>query len=159
MSVPIGCMNWGIGWQNPVIPGTKGLPGLRRSKAERRRNMRRHCGKKGYFLIFLLLGIFLLVPTVQVAAQGAKTVESGLQSAALAPENVDSHIAGMSDVKVRQAYAQKLKQEAAAKTTSKPEGKGILKGVNAKFYGAARGAAAVLNRAGSFFSGEQNDSR
>ncbi len=41
--------------------------------------MKRHCGKKGYFLIFLLLSIFLLSPNVQVAAQDAKTVASELQ--------------------------------------------------------------------------------
>ena len=33
--------------------------------------MKRHCGKKEYSLIFLLLGIFLLVPTIQAPAQEA----------------------------------------------------------------------------------------
>jgi len=117
--------------------------------------MRRHCGKKGYFLISIVLGIFILAPTVQVAAQDAKTVESDLQTEPLIAENVDSHIAGMSDVQIRQAYVQKLKQEIASRQEAR--GESVWKGVSAKFFKAARGAEAAINRAGSFFSGEQNN--
>ena len=77
--------------------------------------MKGYCDKKGYFLAFLVLGIFLLASTFQVAAQGARTVESDLQTKPLVSD-VDSHIAGMRDVPVRQAYAQKLKQEATVNT-------------------------------------------
>jgi len=108
--------------------------------------MRRHCGKKGYFLISIVLGIFILAPTVQVAAQDAKTVESDLQTEPLIAENVDSHIAGMSDVQIRQAYVQKLKQEIASRQEAK--GESVWKGVSAKFFKAARGAEAAINRAG-----------
>ena len=39
----------------------------------------------------------------------------------MSPAEVDRHLAGMSDEKVRQAYAQKLKQENDAKITSRPK--------------------------------------
>ena len=102
--------------------------------------MRRHCGKKGYFLISIVLGIFILAPIVQVAAQDAKTVESDLQTEPLIAENVDSHIVGMSDVQIRQAYAKKLKQEARVQSVSAQVLKSTrqMNEVSTKFYGLHR---------------------
>lgn len=125
--------------------------------------MKHHCGNPGYLLIFLVLGLFLLAPTVQVsakvvkAAKAAETVESDLQAKPLAPENVDSHIAGMSDVQVRQAYAQKLKQEAAVQSASARASKSTrpMGEIGTKFYGAAQGASAVLTRIESIISGSE----
>ena len=58
------------------------------------------------------------------------------------------------------SFSNSLKQESAAHISSKPEAgeKATWQDVSAKFYGAARGFAAVLKRVGSFFSGEQKDS-
>jgi small-conductance mechanosensitive channel len=117
--------------------------------------MKRYCGKKGYFLISLALGIFLFAATFRGAAQGAETVGSELKTALGATENIDSHIAGMSDVQVRQAYAQKLKQEATAQSASAQSPKSQLTKdeVSIRFYAAARGASVVLTRVGNIFSG------
>jgi small-conductance mechanosensitive channel len=62
----------------------------------------------------------------------------------------------MSDAQIRQAYAQKLKQDAqkqSAATQASQEGLPINK-VMDRFYGAARAAGAVLKRIGSIFSAE-----
>jgi small-conductance mechanosensitive channel len=100
------------------------------------------------------------MPTFQPMAQDTQVPQSDQKAESMSPAEVDSHLAGMSDEKVRQAYAQKLKQENAAKITSSPEakGKGTFKGVSAKFYGAARSAAAILKRVRGFFPGGQKDS-
>jgi len=113
------------------------------------------CGKTKYCIVFLVLSIFVSAPIVQVAAQGAGTIESGPQAKPPVLENVDAHIAGMSDVQVRQAYAQKLKQEGTVQYASAQESQiNTTNGdFSAKFYRAARGAAAVLTRIGSIFSG------
>ncbi len=122
--------------------------------------MKRHLSKKVFFSLPLILGMYFLMPIFQLMAQDTRVAQPDTKAATMSPEEVDRHLAGMSDEKVRQAYAQKLKQENAAKITSSPEakGKGTFKGVAAKFYGAARGTAAVLKRAGSFFPGGQKDS-
>jgi small-conductance mechanosensitive channel len=113
-----------------------------------------------FFGISLTLAIYLFMPTFLVLAQDSETGQSSLQAKNMTPEVVDSHIAAMTDEQVRQAYAQKLKQESAAQISSKPaaEGKGTWEDISAQFYGAARAAAAVLKRAGTFFSEEQKDS-
>ena len=122
--------------------------------------MKHHCGKKGYFLISLVLSIFLLVPIVQATAKDAKKIESALQAEPTVAENIDSHIAGMSDVQVRKAYAQKLKQEASVQSASARASKSTrsMSEVSASFYGAARGASAVLTRVGSIFFGSETKS-
>jgi hypothetical protein len=120
--------------------------------------MERRYGRQISFGISLVLAIYLCMPTFLVLAQDRKAGQSKSPGDFRAPEEVDSHVAGMSDEQVRQAYAQKLKQESSGKINSKQEGKGTWQGVSAKFYGAARGAAAVLRLTGSFFSEEQKDS-
>ena len=121
--------------------------------------MKRHFWRQVFFAISLVVAIYLCMPSFLVLAQDPKTGQSKSRQDFHTPKEIDSHVAGMSDVQVRQAYTQKLKQENAVNPSSKPEeeGKGTWKGVSAKFYNAARGAAAALNRAGTFFSGEQND--
>jgi len=112
------------------------------------------------FCVCLMLAIYLFMPTFLVLAQDPKTGQSNSQADFQSPEEIDSHVAGMTDAQVRQAHVQKLKQESAAHISSKPEAgeKATWQDVSAKFYGAARGVAAVLKRVGSFFSGEQKDS-
>ena len=121
--------------------------------------------KRGYrgqilFGISLLLAIFIFGLACQAAAQSPKADQSGLPAEPPVADAVDAQIAGMTDEQIRQAYAEKLKQESATQVNSKPEesGKGTWQDISAQFYGAARAATAVLKRAGNFFSGKQKDS-
>jgi small-conductance mechanosensitive channel len=127
---------------------------------ERRKNMRRRYWRQILLGILLMLATYLLMPTFLVQAQDPEKDQSNPQAEHLKPEEVDSHVAAMSEEQVRQAYAQKLKQENSGQTSSTQVsgGKGTWKGVSAKFYGAARGTATVLKRAGSIFSGKQKGS-
>ena len=121
--------------------------------------MKRRYWRQLFFGISLMLAIYLFMPTFLVLAQDPKTGQSSSQAEQLAPEEVDSNVAGMTDEQVRQAYAQKLKQEAAGKTasTKAAEGKGTRQGVNASFFGSAQKASAVLKRIGGILSGERRD--
>ncbi|MBW2427749.1 MAG: hypothetical protein JRF56_02240, partial [Deltaproteobacteria bacterium] len=122
--------------------------------------MKRRYWRQIFLGISLVLAIYLCMPTFLVLAQDSMAGQSSSPAKNMTPEAVDSHIAAMTDEQVRQAYAQKLKQESAAQIGSKPaaEGKGTWQDISAQFYGAARAAAAVLKRAGTFFSEEQKDS-
>ena len=68
------------------------------------------------------------------------------------PEEIDSHVAGMTDEEVRQAYAQKLKAENATKIDSNRQGReeGTWIFVSTNFYEAARGVAAGIKKAAAF---------
>ena len=102
------------------------------------------------FTLSLMLSIFLLMPTFQVLAQDNPAVQPDQTAELTSSAEVDSHLAGMSDEQVRQAYAQKLKQDAekrSALTQASEKGRPKSK-VSESFYGAAKAAAAVLNRLG-----------
>jgi small-conductance mechanosensitive channel len=122
--------------------------------------MPRHLPKTNTLSLAVILGICLLIPSVMLGAQDTKPTSSTEPAKTLPSEKVDAQIAGMSDEQVRQAYAQKLKQDAVEQPGSAQgsAGKGTWKGVSTKFYGAARGAAAVLKRLGRIFTGEQRNS-
>ena len=122
--------------------------------------MKCHNWKRLLFVSFLMLVLYLCMPTFPVVAQGLKTDQSSSAVTEQASQEVDANVAAMTDKQVRQAYAQKLKQESAAQFSSTPMagGEGTRQGVSAKFYGAARVVAADLKRIGSFFSGEQKNS-
>ena len=111
------------------------------------------------FSVPLILAIYLLMPTFQLMAQDTRAAQPEQTTEPTSPEEIDSSLAGMSDAQVRQAYAQKLKQESVTQTGSKPvqRGKGTYQAVSARFYGAARSWAAVLKRIGKIFAGEQKD--
>ena len=94
----------------------------------------------------LILAIYLLMPTFQLMAQNAPVAQSELTAEPSSPEKIDSYLAGMSDEQVRQAYAQKLKQDAekrSATTQASENGRSITKVIDS-FYGAAKAAAVVL---------------
>ena len=118
--------------------------------------MKRHLSKAILFSLSLILGIYLLIPTVQLFAQDTQPGQSDIQSATIAAEKIDSHIAGMSDEKVRQAYVQKLKEEAADEASSRQgsEKRRPTNKVFSNFYRAAQGVTAVLKRIESIFTGE-----
>lgn len=102
------------------------------------------------FTLSFMLSIFLLMPTFQVLAQDKPAVQPDQTAELTSPAEVDNYLAGMSDEEVRQAYAQKLKQDAEkrsalAQTSEKRRPKSK---VSESFYGAAKAAAAVLNRLG-----------
>ena len=59
-----------------------------------------------------MLAIYLFMPTFLVFAQDPKTGQSNSQADFQSPEEIDSHVAGMTDAQVRQAHVQKLKQDA-----------------------------------------------
>jgi small-conductance mechanosensitive channel len=99
-----------------------------------------------------MLSIFLLMPTFQVLAQQSPSAQPDQTAEPTSPAEVDSHLAGMSDEQVRQAYAQKLKQDAEKRSASE-KGRPPNNIVDS-FYGAAKAAATVLKRVGSIFSGE-----
>jgi small-conductance mechanosensitive channel len=117
---------------------------------------RAHRSKLILFSFSLVLGIFLLMPPFQLLAQVTRTAQTGQQAVPISPEEIERHLAGMSDEQIRQAYAQKLKQDAEKQSTStavsekgRPKNK-----IVESFYGAARSSAAVLKRVGGIFSGE-----
>ena len=102
------------------------------------------------FTLSLMLSIFLLMPTFQVLAQDNPSAQPDQTAEPTSPAEVDSHLAGMSDAQVRQAYAQKLKQDAqkrSALTQASEKGRPKSK-VSESFYGAAKAATAVLKRLG-----------
>jgi small-conductance mechanosensitive channel len=105
----------------------------------------------------LTLGLYLLMPALQLMAQDTGSAQPGRSSQPLSAEEVDNRLAGMSDEEVRQAYAQKLKQEAAKQSASNQNLEEGSTGniVLDSFYKAARSASAVLKRVGGIFSGEQ----
>jgi len=113
------------------------------------------------FGISLMLAVNIFMSTIPVLAQNPQTDQSSLPAAA---EAVDVNVAGMTDEQVRQAYNQKLKQESTAKINATPEAPvpapddGVWILLTTNFYGAARSVAAGIKQAGSFFSGDQNNS-
>jgi small-conductance mechanosensitive channel len=118
--------------------------------------MKRHLSKIILFSLSFILCIYLLMPAFQLMAQETRAAQPDQKAEPMSPAEVDSYLAGMSDAQVRQAYAQKLKQGAekqSASTQASQKGRPANK-VVANFYGAARGAAAVLKRVGSIFSAE-----
>ncbi len=64
------------------------------------------------FSISLVLAIYLLMPTLQVLAQDNPSSQLDQKAAPLSSAEVDSHLADMSNEQFRQAYAQKLIQDA-----------------------------------------------
>jgi len=121
--------------------------------------MRRYYGKPFVCLTSLMLAVFIFMPTFAEMAQSQGTDQTGAEAGSLAQEEVDAHVAGMTDEQIRQAYALKLKEESASRATATAQagGKGTWQDVSAQFYGAARVAKAILKRAGGFFSGEQEN--
>ena len=115
-------------------------------------NYRRHF----FYGVAMMLAVCLLMPALPVSAQTQQAGQTGTQTEPLTPEAIDSHVAGMTDEQIRQAYAEKLKQDAGARTgaTAQASGKGSWQDISAQFYSAARSAKAVLKRAGGLFSGE-----
>jgi len=103
-----------------------------------------------------MVGILLLLPAVQVAAQDTRAAQPDRTVELSSPAQIDSQLAGMSDAQIRQAYAQKLKQDAQEQSvSSQASGKGrSANKVIDSFYGAARTVAAVLKRVGGIFSAE-----
>ena len=98
----------------------------------------------------LMLGIYLLMPTFQVLAQDNQSFQPDPTAEPASSAEVDSHLAGMSDAQVRQAYAQKLKQDAqerSATTQTSENGRSIKKVIDI-FHGSAKAAAAVLKSLG-----------
>jgi len=121
--------------------------------------MKRYLSKTIIFSLPLILCISLLMPTFQLMAQEARAAQPEQQPAIMSPEEVDSHIAGMSDEQVRQAYAQKLKQETADKASAGEESdKRRPSKISTSFYGAARSIAVVLSRIENILTGEEKDS-
>ena len=109
------------------------------------------------FTLSLMLGLYLLMPAFQVLAQDNSSAQPDLKSEPKSSTEVDSHLAGMSDEQVRQAYAQKLKRDAEKRSAStQTSQKGRPNKVIDSFYGGARAAGAVLKRVGSIFSGEDS---
>jgi small-conductance mechanosensitive channel len=102
------------------------------------------------FSLSLMLGIYLLMPTFQVLAQDNPSAQSDQRAEPSSPAEVDSYLAGMSDAQVRQAYAQKLKQDAekrSASTQASEKGRSVNPDIDS-FQGAAKAAVAVLKRLG-----------
>jgi small-conductance mechanosensitive channel len=118
--------------------------------------MKSYLSKIFLFSLPSILGVFLMMPTFQLMAQDIQSAKPEQTAEPSSAAEVDSYLAGMSDEQVRQAYAQKLKNDAEKRSVSSQaseKGRPTNKIVDS-FYGAARGAAAVKERAGSIFSGE-----
>ena len=107
--------------------------------------MKNYRSKLILFTLSLMLGLYLLMPAFQVLAQDNSSAQPDQKSEPKSSTEVDSHLAGMSDEQVRQAYAQKLKQDAekqSASTQTSQKGRPANKVVDS-FYRAARTAAAI----------------
>ncbi|MEE9496948.1 MAG: mechanosensitive ion channel family protein [Desulfobacterales bacterium] len=112
-------------------------------------------------VVYILLLIFILsshlpAQVIPKGAVGKKKVSSESNTdriqipQGLSPQEIDAHLASMSDEQARQVLAQKLKQEAAANAQSKSEA--ATAGPLVVFHRFAEAAAAVLKRIGSVFS-------
>jgi len=111
-----------------------------------------------FFRLPLVLCIWSLITASHLMAQDTPAVQPGPAVGPVSPAEVDSYLAGMSDEQVRQALAQKLKQDALQQSASTPtpaKGRPADTVVD-RFYGAARTSAAVLKRFGSIF-GEEDE--
>ena len=75
--------------------------------------MKRFSLKPILIVSVLILGVYLLMPALQLMAQQTGSTQPGQPSEPMSAEEVDSRLAAMSDEEVRQAYAEKLKQDAA----------------------------------------------
>ena len=112
--------------------------------------MKQHYCRQMLFCISLMLAIYLFMPTFLVFAQDPKTGQSNSQADFQSPEEIDSHVAGMTDEQVRQAHVQKLKQDAekrSASTQASEKGRSVNPDIDS-FQGAAKAAVAVLKRLG-----------
>ena len=106
--------------------------------------MKHHLSKILLFSLSITLGLYLLMPEFQLMAQDSRAAKSDQQAEPTSPEEVDRHLAGMSDEQVRQAYAQQLKQDAEKQSAASPNSEQRRSGsiVIDSFYRAARIAAA-----------------
>jgi small-conductance mechanosensitive channel len=112
--------------------------------------MKQHYCRQMLFCISLMLAIYLFMPTFLVFAQDPKTGQSNSQTDFQSPEEIDSHVAGMTDAQVRQAHVQKSKQDAekrSASTQASEKGRSVNPDIDS-FQGAAKAAVAVLKRFG-----------
>ena len=112
--------------------------------------MKQHYCRQMLFCISLMPAIYLFMPTFLVFAQDPKTGQSNSQTDFQSPEEIDSHVAGMTDEQVRQAHVQKLKQDAekrSASTQASEKGRSVNPDIDS-FQGAAKAAVAVLKRFG-----------
>ncbi|MGD8291741.1 MAG: mechanosensitive ion channel family protein [Desulfobacterales bacterium] len=123
-----------------------------------------------FVLVFLVLGLFLLQPTISWTAgfpasmamkDKAKKTDPGSQiPAGLSPDEVDAYLAGLSDEQARQVLARQLKQKAVGARTSE-----ISRDANREedpadqlFHKLTLGASIVFDQMASFFSSEAESS-
>ena len=99
--------------------------------------MNRHIFRAALLSLFCLLIVWWLIPAGQLLAQDSQE-STAVTAKSVSSDQVDAHLAGMSDEQVREAYAKRLKQDAAEQhgSDSAASGKGTWQGVTAKFYGA-----------------------
>ena len=74
--------------------------------------MKGHRWKLTIFSLSFMMAIYLLLSPFQALAQDNPSAQPDQTVEPASSAEVDSHLAGMSDEQVRQAYAQKLKQDA-----------------------------------------------
>ena len=122
--------------------------------------MVRRCRRQLIVSISLVLVIYLFIWAMPVSAQSQNTDQTGKPAEHLTPEEIDAHVAGMSDEQVRQAYVQKLKQASGAKVNSSPEARddGAWAIVSGSFYSGARAVAAGMKHTGDFLYGKREGS-
>ena len=106
--------------------------------------MKVYCSKRILLSLYLMMAIYLLLSPFQALAQDNPSAQPDQTVEPASSAEVDSHLAGMSDEQIRQAYAQKLKQEAQKRSasTSASEKRRPLGKIRDSFYGAAKAAAA-----------------
>ena len=108
-----------------------------------------------FLVILLLLATYLCLPGFWAMAQDTNSGPAASKSAPLTSEEVDAHVASMTDAQVRQAHAQKLKQEIGGKSGSNKAagGNDSVQGINASFFEAAQKTSSVIKRiVGMFIS-------
>lgn len=70
------------------------------------------------FVFSLFLAIHLIILADLVSAQTQKAGQTGTPTGDLSPEEIDTHVAGMTDEEIRRAYTEKLKIETGSKAAS-----------------------------------------
>ena len=82
--------------------------------------MSRRNWRRTFFGILLVMACNLFLAASPVPAQNPATDQSGTTVTQQQSETVDAQVGGMTDEQVRQAYAQKLREETVTKNSSKP---------------------------------------
>ncbi|NNL76957.1 MAG: hypothetical protein HKO68_11525, partial [Desulfobacterales bacterium] len=108
------------------------------------------------FVLTLILSTYLITPTLHVMAQETLVTQPDLKTTPTSPEELDSYLSEMSDEQVRQAYSQRLKQDAEKRSDSVQTPQRVTATIKVFniFYSAAGSIKTVLKNIENLFTGK-----